>query len=835
MLANDSPTASSPMFSENILPISRQITATGWLAAIFGLVLTIMASISIDQQLERNHIQEFTWTAESRIQSIYQIINHFMESLLVLKDFVKANHGMNSEQFELFTRPMMGNHPYLLSLSWFPMESESLDVSTLHARYQIKSEKYNESDVALAGLVRDEQVVTAFSKAEESKKVVVSGRLARSELLPDNENVVAVVVPLSYNTSLPARSLNGFIVGVVNLQKLTYVAIEHLEPRGVDVTIHDDYRTEDPPLVFYPSRLGSQVRPSQSHEQGLFQQRAIPVADRQWTITCTALNQFRSAEAFREAHWFVLVGGLVFTLLLTVYMIRGQKSLRLRIAMENSMAERETLFRQMTETVHQVFWAVESASGRLLHIGYGCRNLFGHSCPRILAYPEHILKSLSPRDRRRLVVAMGHLRRDRRIFSEIFKATAFNGGTRWILVRGFPVVGSSHRVAGYYEDVTEHKLAEDALKESESKLRSLFNHSPDVIFTVDRQDNFIMVNRPLSKLSFKYSGDRHLEHLLPQAVQSTYIRMLNQVLEKKSVENFQYEGTGNTWWNVRIAPITSENCVVGALVILTDITDNHRLEQQALRNARLASLGVLAAGVAHEINNPNHAILMNATLLEQVWKDVLPILDQFCQEQGDFALAGRSFRADRMVVAGILGDLAQNARRIQKIVANLKHLGKQDLDRMDETVDLCKVLSTVCTMLDSRIRKFTDRFNIQLPRELPAVVGNSQQLEQVFINLLDNAMDALSHRHQEIRVGASWKGDSVYVHVTDEGKGIPKEKLDQIMEPFFTTKTESGGLGLGLPIVNDILKHHRGNLHIDSRQEQGTTVTVRLPCARPMA
>jgi nitrogen-specific signal transduction histidine kinase len=103
----------------------------------------------------------------------------------------------------------------------------------------------------------------------------------------------------------------------------------------------------------------------------------------------------------------------------------------------------------------------------------------------------------------------------------------------------------------------------------------------------------------------------------------------------------------DTWWEVRMVPISSANAVMAAMVVITDITENRKLQWQAIRSARLASLGVLSAGIAHEINNPNHAILANASLLARIWQDAVPILEEYEQEQGDFLLAGLSFAQAR--------------------------------------------------------------------------------------------------------------------------------------------------------------------------------------------
>jgi C4-dicarboxylate-specific signal transduction histidine kinase len=180
-----------------------------------------------------------------------------------------------------------------------------------------------------------------------------------------------------------------------------------------------------------------------------------------------------------------------------------------------------------------------------------------------------------------------------------------------------------------------------------------------------------------------------------------------------------------------------------------------------------------------------------------------------------------------------MNDIAENAKRIQKIVDNLKHLGKQDRGHMDEQADIGRILKAVATLLDTRIRKCTDRFAVELPDSLPLVRGNVQQLEQVFINIIVNALESLPERSRSVRVSARAlpAEGRLIVEVADQGKGIPEDVMAQLGEPFFTTKAESGGTGLGLSISSSIVEKHGGMMRFESNADLGTTVSVDLPIA----
>ena len=138
-----------------------------------------------------------------------------------------------------------------------------------------------------------------------------------------------------------------------------------------------------------------------------------------------------------------------------------------------------------------------------------------------------------------------------------------------------------------------------------------------------------------------------------------------------------------------------------------DITERN-LEAQALRNARLASIGVLAAGVAHEINNPNNAIQFSASLFTRAWRDVTPILREYVEENGDFALAGLPFSQASSTLPRLLTEITSNSERIRRIVENLKHMSRQDTGELTEKVDIQQVLEAAVMILHNQIQKFTD-------------------------------------------------------------------------------------------------------------------------------
>jgi len=261
----------------------------------------------------------------------------------------------------------------------------------------------------------------------------------------------------------------------------------------------------------------------------------------------------------------------------------------------------------------------------------------------------------------------------------------------------------------------------------------------------------------------------------------------------------------------------------------------HELEerqQQLIQADRLASLGILTSGVAHEVNTPNGIILMNLPVLTEAWQDAVPIFDQHCREHGDFAFGGLTYLRLREEIPAMLADMADGARRIRQIVDDLKSYARHEPSGGEMVAyDLNEVVKNALRLADSSIRKATDHFRVDCAADLPPGLGHPQRLTQVAVNLIVNACQALDSPAKGIAITTRYDeaGQRLQLVVSDEGVGIPPEHLSRLTDPFFTTKRESGGTGLGLSVSLSIVSEHGGEMTFASRPGEGTTVTVTLP------
>lgn len=253
-----------------------------------------------------------------------------------------------------------------------------------------------------------------------------------------------------------------------------------------------------------------------------------------------------------------------------------------------------------------------------------------------------------------------------------------------------------------------------------------------------------------------------------------------------------------------------------------------RNQQQLVQADKMAALGVLVSGVAHEINNPNGMILLNMPILKDVCNDALTALEQ---QHTAVELGGLPFHRIKQELPLMLDEMQDGSRRIKRIVEDLKDFARQDDAALLEPLDLNQVAQAAVRLVDRSLRSATNRFEASYTEPLPLVRGNSQRIEQVLVNLLLNACQALSDPSRGIflRTFSDPAANTVGIQVRDEGCGIAPEHLDRLTDPFFTTKRESGGTGLGLSVSSGIAKEHGGQLQFSSPPGQGTTVTLVLP------
>jgi len=259
-------------------------------------------------------------------------------------------------------------------------------------------------------------------------------------------------------------------------------------------------------------------------------------------------------------------------------------------------------------------------------------------------------------------------------------------------------------------------------------------------------------------------------------------------------------------------------------------------QQQLVQADKMAALGILVSGVAHEINNPNGLILLNMPVMMEAFRDAEPILEEHFRAHGDFDFAGLRYSRMREALPRLMSQTLEGSRRVKMIVEDLKDFARQQEPGLTTDVDLNEVVRTVLRLMANLIEKSTEHFTATYGDAIPLVRGSAQRIEQVVVNLLVNACQALPGPDRAIALATFVDpGERVVVlEVRDQGSGISPEHLPHLTDPFFTTKRENGGTGLGLSVSSGIVKEHGGTLTFTSTPGEGTTVRMTLPIHPPI-
>lgn len=263
---------------------------------------------------------------------------------------------------------------------------------------------------------------------------------------------------------------------------------------------------------------------------------------------------------------------------------------------------------------------------------------------------------------------------------------------------------------------------------------------------------------------------------------------------------------------------------IGVVLVLRDMREVAALRQRLVISGRLAAVGELAAGIAHEINNPMAYVRSNLGLLHQHWQT----LGTSLAKHGGPLAAGQPQVAELLIegdelIEECLGGVDRVAR-IVRDVKNISHASARERELADMNRLIQRVLRVAATELRDRTRVETHL------GELPAVACAPQELEQVLLNLVLNAHQAMEGGGR-IRIATALEGREVVVYVADDGPGIPSEDQSRVFDPFFTTKPQGEGTGLGLSISYQIVRQHGGEITVTSQPPYGTTFCVRLPAA----
>jgi PAS domain S-box-containing protein len=396
--------------------------------------------------------------------------------------------------------------------------------------------------------------------------------------------------------------------------------------------------------------------------------------------------------------------------------------------------------------------------------------------------------------------------------------------------------------ANLQQETGERLQAESWLRESEARLRAITDSAHEAIISVDRQGNIVSWNQG-AQLMFGYTANQMLGQPIRQLLASPSPASLEQISQEQTTNNQMLESRALRQDRSEFpVELSLSSWTRGAerylTAIIRDMSARKHLEEvarqqelQLIQANKMTALGTLVSGVAHEINNPNQLILFNSGLLADIWSDALEILEDRYQVSGEFLLGGLPYSEMRNSVAVLIHDVKDGAKRIQRIVAELKNYARPQSAEAQVSFAINEVVERAVRLLKHLITQKTLHFKTELSEALPLLRGDPQQVEQVLVNLLINALEALPDPQKSVSVVSKLLDDGrqVCVEVRDEGIGIAAEHIEQLCDPFFTTKQAKGGTGLGLAISASLLRAQGGCLSFSSAPGQGTCARVIFP------
>jgi PAS domain S-box-containing protein len=425
---------------------------------------------------------------------------------------------------------------------------------------------------------------------------------------------------------------------------------------------------------------------------------------------------------------------------------------------------------------------------------------------------------------------------DREVFQERMERNGYindmevefkkkNGEKITVLLTGYPILDEKGEIVGYEGinlDISERKRIEEELREANEFFTNLIESSVDGIIAADMKGNIFIFNKGAEALTgYKAEeviGKVHITKIYPEG-------MAKEVMQK--LRSQEFGGVG------KLTPIQlsvlnrareqipihlsaaliydREGKEIASVGIFTDLRPRLIMEKkleethlQLVRSEKMASLGKLAAGIAHEINNPLGGILIYASLM----MEDLPEEDLKRQD---------------------LARIVQEASRCKEIVKSLLEFGRQTEPKMEAT-DINRAITDGLFFLENQALFHNIRIVKRLDPSLPDAVGNAGQLKQVFMNIIVNAAEAM--RGNGVLTIATYPSPdrkSLLIEFADTGEGIPEENLSRIFDPFFTTKDVGKGTGLGLATSYGIIEDHGGKINVKSKVGEGATFIIELP------
>ena len=382
------------------------------------------------------------------------------------------------------------------------------------------------------------------------------------------------------------------------------------------------------------------------------------------------------------------------------------------------------------------------------------------------------------------------------------------------------------QVSSFVSAVIERKETAEKLQQNSIRLQTLFAAITDLVFMVDGEYRIKMVNRPLDVI-----GKRCYEVFFGLAAPCETCPGYVVKRTRQPARNNE-QRIDNKFYRVSIYPILDAGGeVTDTLEIVRDITSEKNMQTQLIQADKLASLGQLVSGIAHEINNPNTFIRGNISIVAEALETILPLLDRISERDPGLTIARLPYPYFREHVPTLVSDISHGADKIMNIVSDLRQFARADEGLLSEDVDINDTVRSCLRLVHNQVKRAA-AVTLDLAPALPPFKGNVQKIEQVLVNIIINAAQAIEETKETGNIWITTSAGpepSVRVAIRDDGPGIAEENRKRIFDPFFTTKRPKRGTGLGLSIAYSIMAEHHGVIQVESEPGKGSEFTLVIP------
>ena len=575
------------------------------------------------------------------------------------------------------------------------------------------------------------------------------------------------------------------------------------EMNGIELAriIQNDKSREKVPIIFITSHVKEDIELEECYESGAVDFILKPIVR---TILLSKVKLF--LELYRQKKQ-------ILNDYLKLEEIKHEKALLTQVEKASNTGS----WRQNISTGH-ILWSDEMYKIFGLDKNLQKQNLL-----------DELVKAIHPNDKNKVEKVLS-----RTIKDDIFRVMDYriirtDGSVRWVHAQWGPEYDDSGRLKaqfGFLQDLTEQKINENALRESEKMYRTLLNASPEGIFIMDLNGRITEISDII--LEIFGAGDKNefigvpFFHFIPSTEVTKMKEILSNAKSEGLIQNIEFiltrKNQSQFICELSITLIQEADGRPDAyMAILRDISQRKKIEQQLNRSERMASLGEMASGMAHEINQPLLSITLGIENLLMKIQQVKAVDESYFHNKSE--------------------KIFEDILRVGRIIDHVRAFSRDHDEYISTSFDINESINNAISMISEQFKHHGITLDIQLDEKIHPIIGNTYRFEQVILNLLTNAKDTLEETKKTSKLDfkktiviRTYHDDHTnFIEVKDNGNGIKPDVIDRIMLPFYTTKSESKGTGLGLSISFGIIKELKGSIDVESNSVSGTIFRISLP------